>query len=156
MGFIVMPKGFLHFSNAVTTILVLSWWVDFELAAVHLGNSGWPVLEIVVLLDQVVLLTIGGTACIGMGVGCGLLGLKCLRSPSRIRSRSVIIRYGLSLASVSLALLVVTGTLLICNSSMESINLVSGLLLFTGLQVSEIVIWRRILRWRVFRRKVSV
>ncbi|MHB1087556.1 MAG: hypothetical protein ACYC19_02190 [Acidimicrobiales bacterium] len=156
MSLIALPRGFIRFSLALTAIVAASWWMNFELTPVAPTSTSFLPLFLLLTASRVILLLTLCGAGAGIGIGCASISLQCLRSPNRFKSPHRSIRYTMSCLSVVATVVVFILTYAIVLLCIGTTGFFFSCMMFTGLQVSEFLLIRRILGWRRNKEKVSL
>jgi hypothetical protein len=156
MEFISFPKGWLHFSLTVDAVLALGAWAQYELSPITTHNPDWPPLGLFLILMKIMIFVTLMMASFGIGAGSLTLGMVCWRSLERNDSNNSWLsrmHNGIKLVISTLVCLI---AVVIGTDCIDKWNFFSALVLFGGLQVSELLLWRRCLRWRYTRDRVSL
>lgn len=155
MNVIALPKGFIRFSLSMSTALALCAWILYELSPVSTICSDWPLLQLLVISTKIVLILALMIASFGVGAGSLLLGKSYWRSKFKsVPHNPWLRRTQRGFKAVTAALICLT-SLIIGESCIGTWNFFSGFVLFGGLQVSSLLMWRRYLRWRYFRDRIT-
>lgn len=149
-----LPKGFWRFSMAITILVAVSWWVDYELVPVVRSATTFLPIYLLMMTARVVLGFAFCGACVGIGIGSFVSGITCYRYLSQKSSLGRWARYlrsGFATIVSSIVFFVIYGIGLV---SIGPSSVLAYAVMFAGLQVSEFYLLRRILRRR--RAKVRV
>jgi hypothetical protein len=156
MNLFELPSGLVRSSLATTAVVAASWWVNYELSSVASTTTTFLPIFLLALTARVILGFAFCGACAGIGMGSVAISMMCFRLPSRIRSPHELVRYSKSCLSIIVALVVFTVTYGIGNVCMGTTGFFADCVMFAGLQVSEFLFLRRILRWRRAKEMVAL
>jgi len=156
MNVIALPKGFTHFSLSVSTAIALCAWTLYELSPVSAICASWPALQLFVITSRVVLIIALMIASFGIGAGSLLLGKVYWQLSRTLVPGKPWSRRALNGSRAATAATICLASLVIGTTCIGAWNLYAELVLFSGLQVSLLLGWKRYLRWRYFRTRISL
>ncbi len=146
MNLSALPEGFIRFSLAITAIVAASWWVNLELTSVAPTSTTFLPLFLLLAASRVVLLLVLCGAGAGIGIGCVSISLKRLRSPNRFESPHRWVRYAMSGLSMVVTVMMFFLTCAIGLLCIGATGFFFSCVMFAGLQVSEFLLFRRMLK----------
>ena len=151
-----LPSGFLRFSMTITAAVVVSWWVNYELAPVIPAATSFLPIYLFMMTARAILGLVFCGACVGIGMGSFASSITCFRYLNHQRSHRTSVRYARSCFATIVALIIFTVTYGIGIVCVGATNFFAYAMMFAGLQVSEFLLLRRILRWRQAKEKVPM
>ena len=150
------PQGFLRFSIAISAVVAVSWWVNYELTPVMTAATTFLPIYLLMMTARAVLVLAFCGACFGIGMGSFASTITCFRYLNQQGSRRTSVRYSRSCFAIIVALIIFTVTYGIGIVCVGATNFFAYAMMFAGLQVSEFLLLRRILRWRQAKEKVPM
>ena len=135
-----LPRGFLRFSMAISAVVSVSWWVNYELAPVMPSATTLLPIYLLMMAARAVLVLAFFGACVGIGMGTFALTITCFRYLNQQRSRRPTARHSRRCFAAIVALIIFTVTYRIGVSCIGVSNFFAYMMMFAGLQVSEFIL----------------
>lgn len=142
------PGGFIRLSLSVAMAVTACLWVHYELSPLMPSYSSFPPLLLVSTAVRLVLVLALCASGAGVGMGCVSISAKCFRSPSRIKSPRQWTRYVVSFLSALAVAIALLATFWCAFACINAAGARSTLILFSGLEFSEYLLWRQYLHQR--------
>ena len=149
------PQGFLRFSMAISAVVAVSWWVNYELTPVMTAATTFLPIYLLMMTARAVLVLAFCGACFGIGMGSFASTITCFRYLNQQGSRRTSVRYSRSCFAIIVALIIFTVTYGIGIACIGASNLFAYAIMFAGLQICEFFLLHRILSRRQTKAKVQ-